>query len=323
MASIDWVRRIYGDGWHNAFTDMVAWRGRHWVCFRNGLTHVSPEGKIVVISSADLHDWSRRAVPINTTGDDRDPTIACSHDRLFLYSGSSYWSGLTSRYDDDGTRILRNWCSHTDDGVTWSEPQQVYREGFWLWRVERFGEEFYALAYGRRGGGSDGEDTEVRLLRSADGLEWEDVSIVGPGNEAAFRMTPAGALEVLIRGADEATSTVAIADPPYQSWQTRPIGDVVPGPNLIEQGDALYAIGRQHLRGADGTIADRRTSIWRIDGRRAHVLDLPSSGDTSYCGVVERDDGTVLISYYSQHEVAYGEKHYTYPDNIYLAQIRL
>ena len=103
-----------------------------------------------------------------------------------------------------------------------------------------------------------------------------------------------------------ATSTVAIADPPYQSWQTRPIGDVVPGPNLIEQGDALYAIGRQHLRGADGTIADRRTSIWRIDGRRAHVLDLPSSGDTSYCGVVERDDGTVLISYYSQHEVAYG-----------------
>ena len=247
---------------------MVAWRGRHWVCFRNGLTHVSPEGKIVVISSADLHDWSRRAVPINTTGDDRDPTIACTHDRLFLYSGSSYWSGLTSRYDDDGTRILRNWCSHTDDGVTWSEPQQVYREGFWLWRVERFGEEFYALAYGRRGGGSDGEDTEVRLLRSADGLEWEDVSIVGPGNEAAFRMTPAGALEVLIRGADEATSAVATADPPYRQWQTRPIGDVVPGPNLIEQGEALYAIGRQHLRGADGTIADRRTSIWRIDGRR-------------------------------------------------------
>ena len=54
-----------------------------------------------------------------------------------------------------------------------------------------------------------------------------------------------------------------------------------------------------------------------------HVLDLPSGGDTSYVGAVHHDDGALLLSYYSQHEVETGEQHFLYPANIYLAKVRL
>ena len=54
-----------------------------------------------------------------------------------------------------------------------------------------------------------------------------------------------------------------------------------------------------------------------------HVLDLPSGGDTSYVGAVKHEDGALLLSYYSQHEVETGEKHFLYPANIYLAKVRL
>ena len=38
MAKIEWVRRIYEDGWHNAFTDFQFFKGRYYICFRNGLS---------------------------------------------------------------------------------------------------------------------------------------------------------------------------------------------------------------------------------------------------------------------------------------------
>jgi hypothetical protein len=52
-------------------------------------------------------------------------------------------------------------------------------------------------------------------------------------------------------------------------------------------------------------------------------MHLPSSGDTSYAGVLVQEGGTVLISYYSQHEVHnLRQKHYLHPANIYLACVQ-
>ena len=83
-SQIDWVRCIHSDGWHNAFTDLQLFQGKYYVCFRNGLSHVSTEGKVVVIASDDLYQWQRIGVPINTTGDDRDPHMVATPHRLSL-----------------------------------------------------------------------------------------------------------------------------------------------------------------------------------------------------------------------------------------------
>ena len=325
MALIDWVRCIHSDGWHNAFTDLQLFQGRYYVCFRNGLSHVSTEGKVVVIASDDLHQWQRIGVPINTTGDDRDPHMVATPDRLFVITGSSSWTHpLAVRGEAESQ--TRSYCSYTDDGVTWSKPQQIYRDGYWLWGVGYVDGTFYNLAYGNETG-FEHESKGLFLLHSSDGLNWEKVSQVSPnGTEATFRIATDGTMRVAIRHSDETRLNFATAKPPFEHWQLTDVGEVIPGPKLIEVGGQEYIIGRQHLRDPNDrdSIVDRRTSVWRLeDDKIEHVLDLPSSGDTSYAGVIVQEDESVLLSYYSQHEVKYGAEHWTYPANIYLAQIRL
>lgn len=329
MAEIEWVRRIYEDGWHNAFTDFQLFKGRYYVCFRNGLSHVSSEGKAVVIASDDLVDWHRAGVPINTTGDDRDPHMVATADRLYVYAGS-VTRPAPELTGNDVVRVVQTRCAVSEDGENWSEPRPVYREGYWLWGVGNVNDRFYGLAYGNEPADRDGQPTELHLVRSDDGLEWERVSVVTKnGSEATFRIAGDGAMRVAIRGGDENRFTVAVAKPPYTDWRLRDLGEVIPAPRLVEAGGREYVIGRQHVRDpgdADdpGRIVERRTSIWRVEEDGVvHVLDLPSGGDTSYVGAVHHEDGALLLSYYSQHEVETGEKHFLYPANIYLAKVRL
>ncbi len=338
MAEIEWVRRIYSDGWHNAFTDFQQFKGRYYVCFRNGLSHVSPEGKAVVIASDDLAGWTRAGVPVNTPGDDRDPHMVATEDRLFVYAGSVTRPdpGLTG---NDVVRVIRTHGVYTQDGETWSNPVKVYRDGFWLWGVGRGKDGFYGLAYGNESTEGDRKPTELHLVQSTDGLDWEFVSVVTKnGSEATFRIAADGAMRVAIRGGDENRFTLATASPPYADWRLQDLGEVIPAPYLVEVGGVEYVIGRRHVRDPGGPggpggpgspedreqIVERHTGIWRLEnGGIVHVLDLPSGGDTSYAGVVQQEDGSLLISYYSQHEVEKGEKHYLYPANIYLARVRL
>jgi len=338
MAKIEWVRRIYEDGWHNAFTDFQFFKGRYYICFRNGLSHVSPEGKAVVIASDDLIDWRRAGVPVNTMGDDRDPHMVATEDRLFVYAGNVTRPDPV-QHGDEGPRLIRSVCSFSEDGTTWTEPRQVYRDGYWLWGVGRGNDRLYGLAYGNEPSEWNLKPTELHLLQSTDGLEWEQVSVVTKnGSEATFRITDAGAMRVAIRGGDENRFTIAVAKPPFTDWRLQDLGESIPAPRLVVAGGREYVIGRQHLRergglggsgdagGPDGPgrIVERRTSIWQVaeDGV-VHVLDLPSGGDTSYVGAVQQEDGALLLSYYSQHEVKTGEKHFLYPANIYLAKVRL
>ncbi len=326
MAEIEWARRIYGDGWHNAFTDFQLFKGRYYVCFRNGQSHVSPDGKAVVIASDDLVAWHRQVVAINTPGDDRDPHMIAGSDRLFLYTGSVTRS-CTADDDGESDRKIRTHCSFSEDGKAWSEPRPVYRDGYWLWGVGSVRERFYGLAYGNEPRYRDQPLTEIHLVQSADGLNWEKVSVVTKnGSEATFRVDPGGEMRVAIRNGDEKRATLATAKPPYTDWEVQDIGEVIPAPRIVEVDGREYVIGRQHIRDPDDRerIVERRTSIWRLDGARTtHVLDLPSAGDTSYAGVVKQEDGAMLVSYYAQHEVEVGKPHFLYPANIYLARVIL
>ncbi len=42
------VRKIYGNGKHNAFTAFVRWKGALWVAFRQAAAHNSVDGDLVV-----------------------------------------------------------------------------------------------------------------------------------------------------------------------------------------------------------------------------------------------------------------------------------
>jgi len=325
MALIDWVRCIHSDGWHNAFTDLQWFKGKYYVCFRNGLSHVSTDGKVVVVASDDLYRWERVGVPVNTMGDDRDPHLIVAGDRLYVITGSSSWSETIPEVGKEH-RYVRSYCSYTDDGINWSKPQQIYKDHYWVWGVGYTDGVFYGLAYGAAGM-FEGGITQLHLVRSSDALDWEKVSQVSPdGSEATFRIAEDGTMRVAIRDKNETRLSIAVAKPPFKDWQITDVDKVIPAPKLIQVGGQEYIIGRQHLPDPENvdSCIDRRTSVWRLeDDKIEHVLDLPSSGDTSYVGVIIREDESVLLSYYSQHEVNYSAEHWTCPANIYLAQIRL
>ena len=329
MAEILWVRRVFDDGWHNAFTDLTYWKGKYYIAFRNAQSHMSVEGKIIVIASEDLIHWNRVGVAINTIGDDRDASMVATDDRLYVYSGS--WIIRQGEKVNIGTapdkRDIWSFCSYTADGTSWSDPVCVYEQAFWLWRVVRYGNTFYSAAYGEPDPDNK-EETCVRFLQSNDGLKWEYVSTFADHNkpnESAMRQKPDGSIQILSQADESAGCLLGESKPPYKEWNARSFGGrSIPSPLFFETRENVYLAGR-HISPNPEQLGKviARTGIWRFTEEKIeHVLNLPSGGDNSYCGSWVQKDGTVLLSYYSQHEVKRsGFK--AYPSHIYLACLDL
>ena len=55
------VRKIWDEGRHNAFTDLVRWKDRWWCTFREGEDHVGGEGAIRILTSTDGSKWESAA----------------------------------------------------------------------------------------------------------------------------------------------------------------------------------------------------------------------------------------------------------------------
>ncbi|MEY4089952.1 MAG: hypothetical protein RJB55_2223, partial [Verrucomicrobiota bacterium] len=84
------VRRIWDAGKHNAFTDLVQWRGRWWCTFREAEAHVGGDGAIQVLESADGAKWESVARITEKDIDLRDPKFSVTPDgRLMIVCGGS------------------------------------------------------------------------------------------------------------------------------------------------------------------------------------------------------------------------------------------
>jgi len=93
--------------------------GSTWLAFRQATGHVARDGDIVVLRSNDTSAW-QDSIRLDVSGDDRDPQLLPTKDRLFLYINS---------LNGDSFAVS---LSFTDDGKVWSEPRQVYASGFIL-----------------------------------------------------------------------------------------------------------------------------------------------------------------------------------------------
>ena len=96
------VRRVFHNGEHNAFTDLVKFGEQYYLAFRSCPDGhmVHPTSSIVVLVSDDLRDWKqvhRFRVPKRDT---RDPHFLVFKNRLFVYTGTWY-SGETTLPRED------------------------------------------------------------------------------------------------------------------------------------------------------------------------------------------------------------------------------
>jgi len=172
------------------------------------------------------------------------------------------------------------------------------------------------------------DQTDCSLFSTADGVTWTFVSKIASGigiSEDELTFLSDGRMLVSIRnernpataiGDVNAGTLIAIANPPYTSWNvTLEKLTKLDGPCLFNIYDTskgamrYFAVGRfqpevDNMLTAMGSVfAKKRTSLFEfinLDSTPAlqYISDLPSSGDSTYEGVVI-EGGRVYITYYT------------------------
>ncbi len=283
-------KRIWDAAPHNAFTDLTRHKGE-WLCvFREGQDHVSPDGKIRVLTSRDGTTWASAALLAKAGRDLRDPKIIAAPDgRLMIYAAAA------DRPKTPVTHQSMAWFSH--DARAWSDGAEIAETNIWLWR----------LAWRKGTGVGVGYDTSgekfIRLYKTTDGLKYnvlasQLISEEYP-NETGLAFEPDGNLVCLVRrDGKPGHAKLGFAKPPYTDWSWRDVGVKIGGPQLIRLPDGRLIAG---VRLYDGTVRTSIVSLDRETGRLTELLTLPSGGDCSYPGLVWHEN-TLWISYYSSHE---------------------
>ncbi len=303
---IDSVRRVFHDGDHNAFTDLVRFRGRLYLTFRTCPDGhmVHPTSSILVLESLDGREWRevhRFSVPLR---DVRDPHFLIFQAKLFVYSGTWY-CGESSPASYDMNQQL-GYGVWTEDGERWSEPRLLDGTyGHYIWRAASYGGKAYLCGRRKRGFAETATRAErdplveSALLESDDGIAWRPVGLFQQsyGNETAFLFEDDGSILAVARGGGSRNAELARSRPPYRSWRRRDLGRYIGGPLVIKWGDRYLVGGREFIGD------ERRMSLYWLDGEELQkAAELPSGGDNSYPGFVELSASRGLLSYYSTHE---------------------
>lgn len=293
------VRQVVADGKHNAFTALVRWKDAYWLSFRKGQSHNSADGDLIVLRSADGREWTE-TLRLDVLPDDRDPQFLATADRLFLYDPALKGDDLTT------------FAAYTDDGRTWSRPQVVYKPTYILWKPVAHGDKFYATAHVKS---RDGKTRDVHLIRSVDGLAWEQVSRIRGGNwesETTIHFLADDRIVAFLRqkyGSPQ--SSILQSTAPFAEWAERPT------PQLHFSGHAAYTFnGVNYL--LTRTFASGRNDpgvmIYTFSGDELRpYCALPAGGDCAYAAAVQVGV-EMLVSYYSSHEGT---------TNIYTARVPL
>jgi hypothetical protein len=315
------VEKVWDAGKHNAFTDLLRWRDRWYLTFREADAHVGGDGQLRVLESKDGKAWAPAALIAEKGIDLRDPKLSVTpDDRLMIVAGGSVYEGKTLKGRQPRVAFSK-------DGKSWTAPRRVLAEGEWLWRVTWHGGKAYGVSYNaaaratppakkaaETGDAPPGPaDWKLKLVSSADGLTYDLVThldVPGHPNETTLRFTEDGEMVALVRREGGNTfGWVGRSKPPYKDWTWKETKHRLGGPNFIRLPSGEWWAGGRTYPGGAKTALARMTP----DGGYDPVLTLPSGGDTSYPGLAWHD-GLLWVSYYSSHE---GKS------AIYLAKVKL
>ena len=318
------VKRIFHNGEHNAFTDMIRFKGKYYLTFRSCPEGhgVSEKASVIVLSSTDADKWDM-VYRFHVEGrDTRDPHFLIFKDKLFVYTGT--WHA--KRDKETGSFNMNKHLGYavmTNDGQTWTDPIMLEGTyGHYIWRAAALGDKAYLC--GRRipnfielsDQSKKGPVIESVMLESDDGLIWKKRSLFQEthGDETAFLFETNGHVTAVSRrGKDNAE--LCISELPYTNWHRTDLGRYIGGPLLAKWGTRLIVGGRQ--RTDKGYVT---TLYWLKDTQLHEFITFPSGGDNSYPGFVELNPREALVSYYSSHEKDENGKSIT---AIYLAKIEI
>jgi len=300
------VRRVFHNGEHNAFTDLVRFQGRFYLAFRSCPDGhmVHPTASIILLASPDARQWEpvhRFHVPLRDT---RDPHFLVFQDTLFVYTGTWYCGATSPKSADYDLNEHLGYAAWSRDGTQWHSPILLEGTfGHYIWRAGAFGPRAYLCGRRKKGFAMTprGENPQVQsvMLESDDGLIWRTRAFFQEvdGDETAFQFEADGSvLAVGRRGRGNAQ--LLRAKRPYTQWQRTDLDRYIGGPLLTRWGNR-YVVGGRKTLGDKGPV----TSMCWLAGDQLHEFaELPSGGDNSYPGFVELGPTRALVSWYSSHE---------------------
>ena len=285
------VARISGDAKHNAFTALVRIKDAFYCTWREASSHVSADGKLRVVRSADGTNWTSVALLTRAGVDLRDSKIEVTPDnRLMLHACEKFPAGSSP--------LRRNLAWFSTDGTTWSDPVHIAEDDIWFWKHTWHKGTGYGVGY------ACAAPWFARLYTSKDGAKWTThvatLNNSGYVNESSIVFMPDDTAHCLLRR-DEGTRTALLgtAAPPYTNWKWQDLGRQIGGPEMIRLPD-------NRLLAAVRLLNPNPQATWLCwvspkSGTLTPALKLPSRGDTSYAGMVWHDD-RLWVSYYSSHE---------------------
>lgn len=302
------IRRVFHDGQHNAFTDLVRYQGKLYLAFRSCPDGhmVHPTSSIIILTSEDdgLH-WEKVHQFRVKLRDTRDPHFLVFQDKLLVYTGTWYSGETTlptSQYDLNQHLGYAAW---TRDGKNWQSPVMLEGTfGHYVWRAAASDGKAYLC--GRRKIDFDvrprgeGPEVESLMLESDDGLIWRKRAVFQEreGDETAFLfLADKSILGVGRRGRHHAQ--ILRSNPPYANWTRTDLDRYIGGPLLVTWGDRIVVGGRKTI----GDAGPKTALYWLQGDSLVEFAELPSGGDNSYPGFVSFGPNKALVSWYSSHEV--------------------
>lgn len=288
-------RKIYGDGKHNAFTNIVKWRDYYYLGFRHASSHISMDGTLYIFRSADLKKWEK-ICEISSSGKDLRGAAMLPGEKYLLI----YTLARTAPTDTAKDRITF-FCRY--DGIKWSglmpvEPNLAYGnsrfwKGTWYVAGHHYVEE-------------DASSCFVDLLVSDDGESWKKVSRIYTGdsaNETELWFFPDGELLAAVRREkDPKEICLCISSPPYENWTKYETGICLQGPAIGEIGKRVFLLGR-HWKEWKGPHS---LTLFEIQQRKKLVeeMNLPAGKfwDFSYASFLKISLDETVLTYYSGHQ---------------------
>ena len=300
------VRRTFHNGEHNAFTDLVRYRGKFYLTFRSCPDGhmVHPSASILILASEDARQWRKVHQFRVRHRDTRDPHFLVFQDKLLVYTGTWYSGETTLPRDEYDLNKHLGYAAWSTDGERWHSPIMLEGTfGHYIWRAAAFGGK--AFLCGRRKTEFDvrprgeGPKVESIMLESDDGLIWRKRSVFQEieGDETAFLFQPKGEI-IGIGRRGRRHAQLLRSEPPYSKWRRQELDRYIGGPLLVRWGDRLVVGGRKSI----GDRGPKTSMYWLVNGKLKEFAELPSGGDTSYPGFIALSSNRAIMSWYSSHE---------------------
>jgi hypothetical protein len=287
---------------------------------RGGAPHVGIAGRLDWIHSEDGgKTWSEPAVIVDSEFDDRNPALGQMLDGsiVMAYAEASTYNA-EGKFDTSVGAYIMYYVRSTDSGKTWSEkrllPHSPIKGGSPYGRIILLPDGTALMsAYG---GHSleytgpleipEGAKHIVGIFRSTDnGETWGDFSLISTTdhNETALAYLPDGRLLAMMRTYSNASIQQSESTDGGYTWG-EPKQVTLPSQHpgdlcLLQNGDLLLVHGnRIKPYGVGAALSHDSGRTWGHD-KRFLVAWTSLNTDCGYPSVIQLDDGTIVVMYYS------------------------